>query len=458
MIVLHIGTDKTGSTAIQKMLHWNRDKLKGLGWAYPKSGMMHYDHARLKLALDEGDINPFKSLKKELDESTCENVILSHEGFYTLNADKLRLFSDYLESLGKGKVRVVLYLRRQDEMIESGMLQQIKTHENIPRLGDGDCMPFLAHLDYSSVLSRWQADFGADNITIKPYGKEFFSDANAIYSGFAVDSLGLSEEEYKSLKIPSRDPNPSIDAISAHVISFFNQLGLDRKFFDSISDILLGLQSEKPSNKAKLFSGDERELLLSRYREGNKRISKLLPSGFFDLSDDVKNCQVVTDSDVRNRLADVYLKRDAIVGCIEWFGEAGFVNRVNENKFVLLNGWYDLEGWGAWTNPKALSRLAFRVARTIANGNGISLTFKMMQLESSNAQSFVRVEGNEKWIELNSDVSFILTKDDLQKKSGLIILELKTEGASSPGALGQGQDSRQLGCGIKSLGYTDIDI
>lgn len=458
MIVLHIGTDKTGSTAIQKMLHWNRDKLNGLGWVYPKSGMMHYDHARLKLALDEEDINPFKSLKKELDESTCENVILSHEGFYTLNADKLRFFSDYLKGLNKGDVRVVLYLRRQDEMIESGMLQQIKTHENIPILGAGEGMPFLPHLDYSLVISRWQAAFGEGSLTIKPYGKEYFSDANAIYSDFAVDSLELSEEEYKSLKIPSRDPNPSIDATSAHVISFLNQFGLDKKYFDSISDVLLGLQSKNPKNNSKLFSGAERHQLLSLYQEGNDRVAKLLPSSFFELPHSVRDYQAVTDGDVQKRLAEFYLKRDAIIGCSEWFGEAGFVNRVNENKFVLLNGWYDLEGWGAWTNPKALSRLAFRVARTIANGNGISLTFSMMQLETSNAQSFVRVKGNEKWVELKSNTSFILTKNDLQKKSGLIILELKTEGASSPSALGQGQDSRQLGCGIKSLGYIDIDI
>lgn len=81
MIYLHIGTDKTGSTAIQKLLKWNTDILKELNILYPESGQMHYDHARLSIALDENKDDLWLKLHDEIINFTGD-VILSHEGFY----------------------------------------------------------------------------------------------------------------------------------------------------------------------------------------------------------------------------------------------------------------------------------------------------------------------------------------------------------------------------------------
>ncbi len=58
MIVLHIGTDKTGSTAVQELSSQNRDYLKSRGWLYPKKIIAHgNNHGALTVCLRKNEFD-----------------------------------------------------------------------------------------------------------------------------------------------------------------------------------------------------------------------------------------------------------------------------------------------------------------------------------------------------------------------------------------------------------------
>jgi hypothetical protein len=114
---LHIGTHKTGTTAIQVQLNNHRDRLAQRGFLYPKTGIpdKHAGHHNIAWQLrgdhrfkpESGTLN---DLFLEIDKSE-HDIILSSEDF-ECTADKLGSFISKLEQHGC-KVAVVIYFRDQ---------------------------------------------------------------------------------------------------------------------------------------------------------------------------------------------------------------------------------------------------------------------------------------------------------------------------------------------------------
>jgi hypothetical protein len=114
---LHIGTHKTGTTAIQEQLNNHRDHLAQRGFLYPKTGIpdKHAGHHNIAWQL-RGDhrfkpeFGTLDDLFLEIDKSE-HDIILSSEDF-ECTADKLGSFISKLEQHGC-KVAVVIYFRDQ---------------------------------------------------------------------------------------------------------------------------------------------------------------------------------------------------------------------------------------------------------------------------------------------------------------------------------------------------------
>ena len=125
-IVLHIGYRKTGSSAFQHMLHASQDTLQSQGILYPTPSCPFPAHQDLAWSLfrktpwyaDREYIfdDTVAHYKRQLEDSPCENIILSSEDFSRLDVTPTALlklkdtFSEFTMKVVGWKRSPLLYL------------------------------------------------------------------------------------------------------------------------------------------------------------------------------------------------------------------------------------------------------------------------------------------------------------------------------------------------------------
>ena len=99
--------------------------------------------------------------------------------------------------LGGRSARIVVYLRRQDCWINSGINHVIKTEglvgQRIFDSVDQYLELFRPRLDYHAVLTKWAETFGAENISVAPYEKAQLKNRD-LFDDF-LDRVGISSSK-----------------------------------------------------------------------------------------------------------------------------------------------------------------------------------------------------------------------------------------------------------------------
>lgn len=111
-LYIHVGTNKTGTSAIQKFLSQTSQKLLSFNCIYPivfrdkefKTAHHTLSHLLKTNSFDQTYIN---NLTQEVCESKCENVILSSEDFHTIK--DVNAFSPLFDCFEN--VRIIIYIR-----------------------------------------------------------------------------------------------------------------------------------------------------------------------------------------------------------------------------------------------------------------------------------------------------------------------------------------------------------
>lgn len=122
LMVVHVGTHKTGTTSIQDFLWARRGKLEDAGYVYPGAARYGTQHAALPAAfMSDHPILPRTMLQRDprevLDEILAEvppraNVILSSEVFWELATYLRPQFAAMVELLAQRWNLVLVYLYR----------------------------------------------------------------------------------------------------------------------------------------------------------------------------------------------------------------------------------------------------------------------------------------------------------------------------------------------------------
>ncbi|MFA6900009.1 MAG: hypothetical protein WC256_07355 [Desulfurivibrionaceae bacterium] len=188
-IVLHIGTHKTGTSALQSFCGLNREALLDRGVFYPKlankSNSFNFLAARIAFSQADEVRRFFAEAVKAAQRAHVGTILVSGESFYAMTSLFYRLYDrpcgDYWEHerrcvaalrlcLPKGVEYVIYcYVRRQDLFLESLYNQCVK---HTPGFG-GDIMEFLGcmheTLDYTRQLEIWGEVFGRDALYVRSY-------------------------------------------------------------------------------------------------------------------------------------------------------------------------------------------------------------------------------------------------------------------------------------------------
>lgn len=258
-VYIHIGTPKTGTTALQNFLCRNRETLLSQGFLYPLSGRRihpisgHYSHHNLAWALSQAKAyNPefgnWEDLLKEIKSAPLENIVISSEQFCKLNFNHISLIKKHLSEY---ETKIIIYLRRQDEFLKSYYFEEIKRgcywdsfNKYIETKSE--------LLDYYNLIESWQKVFGKNNIDVRIYEKQQLK--YGLIDDF-LKSINLTLDENEREDIKQQNVTPSLKVV---------------KLMRFLNAIAVGKMPMPPSRMRKLYSRlllDIDNIVLSRIVE-----------------------------------------------------------------------------------------------------------------------------------------------------------------------------------------------
>ena len=238
-LVLHVGSGRTGTSSTQRFLHQNRSRLAELGVLYPRSpGLTR--HGRLGLFVkpdaqlegspvwrrqEESDPASFRKnfrrrLFAEINRSGLTRVLLSDEVLYgspPASLERLRA----LTRRTAGGVRVLVYLRRQDDHLISRYQQAVKTGE-VRRLAERTRGRDFSRLyDHHARLRSWQRIVEPTELVVRRFEPPDFA-GGSLYQDF-LDAAGV-EARVEQLE----QPEPTNESLDAESVEFLRLVNLHR--------------------------------------------------------------------------------------------------------------------------------------------------------------------------------------------------------------------------------------
>jgi hypothetical protein len=235
-VVLHIGTGKTGTTTLQSVLGRSRSTLLAGGILYPRAfgGTRHLrfgffvqpDPQLVRspewLRAGNADTDPAdfrrvvrRRLRREITPDV-QRILISEESLYRRNAATIARVRQFTEARG-GSVRVVIYLRRQDDHLASNY-QQVVKGGGIARFDQwvGSDMQYM--YDYHRHLARWRDHLGPATFVVRTFEPERFL-RGSLVADF-LDAAGLDVDETQLA--PVERYNESLCAEAVEVLRILN--------------------------------------------------------------------------------------------------------------------------------------------------------------------------------------------------------------------------------------------
>lgn len=238
---MHIGSGKTGSSSIQAFFRDNRERLANLGYLYPRTpGNARHIQLGMFIKSDEDleasipwqrrprrqrepgpaafRANFRRSLLAEIEQSGLSRVVFSDESLYDqaddLAVKRLRRLTDEVAT----SLRLVVYLRRQDDHLISRYQQRIQNGTEIRRLDEFARQDSSLPYDYDARLRSWELLMQPDQFVVRRFEKGSFI-GDSLVADF-LDAAGM-DVRVEDFELAPRE-NESLDAESVEFLRLFN--------------------------------------------------------------------------------------------------------------------------------------------------------------------------------------------------------------------------------------------
>lgn len=293
-VILHIGTEKTGTSSIQDFLHQKRSQLAEQGFYYLhmldrcdyrdfpaycmnfgrsdeyfKRAFVRTKHERE--AFNQQFLNQFHQVCRHIP-SHIHTVIISSEHF----ASRLK-FNEELERLNAllleyfEQVEVVCYLRNQADKIKSSYSTKIKT---------GATITFIEHLEkaakskfnyYDNLLELWEREFGKENIRLRLFDQKSFYD-NQLLRDF-IHEINPDLLAYLDTNVETKNESlSSIGVLLARWVNILIPVFNPKKGVNKLNRVLVkGIGRCVAGSKIRMTEVQRAEIMM-RYKNSNERI------------------------------------------------------------------------------------------------------------------------------------------------------------------------------------------
>ena len=291
--ILHIGTEKTGSTSLQTALSVNRQHLSERGIFYSKeagrlnsralaAAFCHYSSDDYLARLGIEDTTQHISWRDKLLDKIREEVgtaqtshdtfllssehfssrLVSEEQIASLKSFLLTLFADF---------DVACYLRRQDRMAVSRHNEVLRAgfaEPILPNVQTSDSLPLL--FDFEALLRRWSKLAGQSALKPRIYDKKALVDSDI------VDDFSKTFLHTRLPERPLRQANVALSKPAQDALHMFNTamgpstrqaLSQARRKLSQYLEIHAPGQGRQPTS-------DEARKFYTLFKPGNDRVAR----------------------------------------------------------------------------------------------------------------------------------------------------------------------------------------
>lgn len=278
-LILHIGTHKTGTTALQNFCMINYELLKkydidylpqdtiwgghhNLGWAFRGNAVAIEKYCNYK------DVGVLNHLKSSIENSSCSKILLSSENFFLMDDKKFaKLFFDTFKDYN---IKVLVYLREQSDFLESWYYELVRA--------DYCCLSesfeeFIKNpryeLDYFEILFKWMKFIGKDNIEVISYSE--VKKHNLLYFSF-LNYLGVNA--INEFKLPN-STNERVNYTQLLEILEINKKGLELEVRNElVRNVIMNKDLQKLENIS-FIDNKIKSNITNKYFSSNKKLKEL---------------------------------------------------------------------------------------------------------------------------------------------------------------------------------------
>lgn len=297
-VYLCIGTQKTGTTYLQRFMRNNAKALKKQGYCYPKMdelgfGKIYKDrNAHFLAYLSRGrDIEQKKrDIQKKRSEGykilaalakEYENIVLSDEIIWYQCNKFENFWQELVEEFHKidCEVKVVVYLRRQDQVIQSLWNQRVKGIPGITRefsecIKNGGLDWFSQ--DYYAQLQKILPYVGKDKLLVRVYERgQFGGEDHTLLSDY-LETIGVKLTD--DFILEEQEANYGLTGNFIELKRIMNGIPeyqeMDNFMRTQIVNASVYQAALNKEEKTSMFTYDELVAYMGRFEESNQKVAR----------------------------------------------------------------------------------------------------------------------------------------------------------------------------------------
>ncbi|WP_406827627.1 hypothetical protein [Microbulbifer sp. ARAS458-1] len=312
-VVLHIGTEKTGTTSIQKFIKRNREALSDQNVFVVPSILGDGNNFEFVLASsidpgsDLGRHRPgtYPAYQDQQRKCVCKTIqelpenatlLLSSEHFSSRLSSKRDI--EILKSLFPDSVdfEIVVYLKRQDDLYLGSFSEAIKAgvpFSKIARMGDVMSSERYgsAYYNYKNLLSNWLSVFDEASLNVR------------LYDGACKSASGLMGDFSRVINFESADFLEGVEqenrSLSPESLFSIGALCDKYRHIPRVKIISI-LQKVDPFEKGAFFESESLSEFFSKFKESNSWVSNQFFEGVPIFEDVIREVRCF---DISNREA-----------------------------------------------------------------------------------------------------------------------------------------------------------
>ncbi len=265
-LYIHIGSPKTGTTAIQGFLKNNGKPLRHAGVNYMSAGRINIAHNGIAGSFRKGEgAEVCAEIATEVEESRFPIHIISSEMFFrpavarVMGRDLFGGLPDWL----RRRTKIIVYLRRQDRYLEA-LYKQLVKNARIPTGAMAFFERKLESLAYAYSLDPYASRFGAENIILRPFERQHFRNGDVIED--FVDQIGV--DLMGNLSRPDTSTNKTFSLEMSEVLGM-----LAAETSLNTRDLIRALIALEPADVVRsndVYNLDTRRKIVAHHAERNE--------------------------------------------------------------------------------------------------------------------------------------------------------------------------------------------
>lgn len=310
-LLLHIGTEKTGTTTFQKWFSENRQALKHQGIWYAKS-LGIPNHRKISICARGADrpddgfwqmgiTNPeqyrqfYAQVKKDFDREVeealkqkCRYFIISNEHLHSrMTSDRMvHQVKDFIGTRFQS-IQIIVHLRPQVDVAVSLASTASRVGKKVNRAFFEKIDPNGHYFNYNFLISLWESVFTTKDILIIPFKK------SPCITNFFIEKLGIKTNHLA-------DINRENEAVDVRTMALVNVLNIPK--FDRNNKLNRNREifiDALPKNEKLAIGIDLAKSVQAKFNDSNAEVvNKRQEIEFEDLQPDWKKYDIPSNIDI----------------------------------------------------------------------------------------------------------------------------------------------------------------